>query len=124
MHLCCQFVSEYQYEKLKTAQFDGVKFLTLKSGSVNLLTNIMSGLASMSATDCNPSQTLIVAQAPHIIRLKYKKRPHVDVDIDVDVDALLVYDDEDACEVMGCGRWVKPRQPSCIKDSLPLWQRD
>ena len=48
----------------------------------------------------------------------------VDVDVDIDVDALLVYDDEDACEVMGCGRWVKPRQPSCIKDSLPLWQRD
>ena len=46
------------------------------------------------------------------------------LDVDVDVDALLVYDDEDACEVMGCGRWVKPRQPSCIKDSLPLWQRD
>ena len=65
----------------------------------------MSGLASKSATDCNPSQTLIVAQAPHIIRLKYKKRPHVDVDIDVDVDALLVYDDEDACRswVVGVG---------------------
>ena len=27
-------------------------------------------------------------------------------------------------EVMVAGRWVKPHQPSSIKDSLPLWQHD